>query len=72
VLNVVNDRRHVPFRNGNDPVADLLRIETVVIPDDADDRNIDIGKYVRWRVKDCDDPQDQDQDRHYHKGIWPP
>ena len=53
MLDVVNGGGKCSLCDADDPVAHILRHETVIIPDDADDRNIDVRKNIGWGADDC-------------------
>ena len=50
VLDIVNDSGEVSFRYADDAVAHLFGDETVVAPDDADNRDVNIRKNVTGRT----------------------
>ena len=72
MLDVVDGGRKISLRSGNDPVAHLLWDETVVVPDDADDGNVDVRENVGWGANDREPSQDQDEDRHHYECVGPP
>jgi hypothetical protein len=45
---VINGCSEVPLCDANDTVAHVLRDETVIVPNDADNRNVDVREYARW------------------------
>jgi len=49
VLDIINSGGKRSLRDANDAVAHVLRYETVVVPDDTDNGNVNIRKNVRWR-----------------------
>ncbi len=63
MLDVVDGGGKIPLRSGDDPVAHVLRDETVIVPDDADDGNVNVRKDVGWG---------EDEDRHHHECVGPP
>ena len=58
VLDIVNRRGKRALRLADDPIAHLLRVQPTVIPDDADDGNINVGENVSGRAVDDDRAQD--------------
>jgi len=53
-------------------LADLLRRQAGVDPDDADHRNIDLGENVRGHLEQHKRCCEEDQQRHYQKRVRPP
>jgi hypothetical protein len=45
--------------DANDAVAHVFRNETVIVPDDAHNWNVDVRKNVRWSANDRQKAQDQ-------------
>jgi hypothetical protein len=56
----------------DDAVGHVLRQQPGVGPDDADDRNIDAGKYVGWRPHRRQRTEDRDEKRQHDKRVRPP
>ena len=61
VLDVVDGGGKRSLGNANDTVAHVLRDETVIVPDDADDGNIDGRKNVGWSANNREPTHDQDE-----------
>ncbi len=72
VLDVIDQRGQGAFGLEDDAVRHFLRIEAAVVPNDADDRNIDIRENVGGRREDDQRPENQQQQRKYNEGIRPP
>ena len=72
VLNVVYQCRQATLGVAEKTVGHLLRLHAGVLPDDADDWNIDFGKDVDRSAQKHDGSKDQNQQRHHHEGIRPP
>src|SRR4029077_19719652 len=71
VLDIVDRSGERSLCDANDPVSHVLRYEPVVTPDNADNRNIDIGKDIGRGAKDGERTHDQDKYGQHHKGIGP-
>ena len=56
----------------DDPVGHVLRHETVVVPDDADDRNVDVWEDVGRSANDREATHDHDEYGQYHEGVGSP
>src|SRR5437667_250689 len=72
MLDIINGGGKRSLRDANDPVGHVLRHEAVIVPDDADHRNVDVRENVRWGAENCQRPHNYDEYRHHHKCIWPP
>ena len=71
VFNVIYERRQRTFRHRCDPVAHILRRESRIVPDDADDRDIDLGEDIGGRPQNDNRPQNQNQQSQYGEGVRP-
>jgi hypothetical protein len=71
VLDVIDGGSERSFRNTNDAIAYILRDETVVVPNDADDGNIDVRENVRWSANDGEPAQDHDEYGDHNKRVGP-
>ena len=71
VLDVINGCGKGSLGDADDPVAHVLGYQTVEIPNDADDGNVDVRKNIRRGAKDRKRPHDQDEYGHNHEGVWP-
>ena len=71
VLDVVDRGGHGAFGDGDDALFHFVRRESGIGPDDADDRDIDVGKDVRRHREDGQAPQHADQNRHHQEGKRP-
>ena len=72
MLDVIYCRGKRSLCDANDAVAHILRYETVEIPDDADNGNVDVRKNIRRGAKDCQRPHDQDEYGHNREGVGTP
>ena len=72
VLDVVHRGGHGALEDGDHALFHLLGRKTAVAPDDADYRNIDVGKYVHRHRNDGRGAQDGDEHRHDDEGIRAP
>ncbi len=72
VLDADHVRRQRPLEVGDDPALHFLRRQAVVLPDDADDREVDVGKDVDRHRRDRETAQDGDQQSHDDEGIRAP
>ncbi len=61
MLDVVDGGRERAFGHENDAVGHVLGVESVIIPDDAHDRNVDVGKDIGWRTDNGERTQNQKQ-----------
>jgi hypothetical protein len=46
--------------------------ETVIVPDDADDGNVNGRKDVGWSANNRESAHDQNEYGHDHEGVRPP
>ena len=60
VLDVIDGRSQRPLCNANDAVAHILGNETVEVPNNAHNGNVDVRKNVCWRSDDRERTHDQD------------
>src|SRR5438046_9617693 len=72
VLYLVNGCSKRALRYANDAVGHVLRNHAVKIPDNADDRNVDVGENIRGSTHDCEPTHDQDEYGHDYKRVGPP
>ena len=72
MFDVIDGGGKVSFRDGDNAIGHVLRDETVVVPDDADDWNIDRRKNISGSPNNREAAHDQDQDRHHHKCVGSP
>ena len=72
VLDVVDGGGHGPLEDGDDALFHLFGRQAVVVPDDADDRDIDVRKDIDRHRDDGGDAQNGDQQRHDDEGIGAP
>ena len=68
-LDVVDRGRHAALEIGDDPAFHLLGGEAVVAPDDADDRDVDVGEDVGRHPHDRQRADDQDQERQHDERV---
>src|ERR1035437_1238218 len=71
VLDIVNGSGHGPLEDGDHALFHLFGGQAVVGPDDADHRDIDIGKDIDRHRDDGGDAKDGDDDGNHDKGIGP-
>lgn len=71
MLNIVDGGCQRPLGHVNDAIAYVLGDEPAIVPDDADDGNIDVGEDIGGRAVDCDDTHHEDEYGQYHEGIRP-
>ncbi len=69
VLDVVDVRSEAALETGDDALFHFFGRQSGINPQDADDRDIDIGKDIHRHSDDGRPAQDGDQDRHDDKGI---
>ena len=72
MLNIVYGGGECPLGNADNTVVHVLRDETVEGPNDADHRNIDVGKNVCWRAKNLEDAHRQDEYGHDYECVRAP
>ncbi len=71
VLDVVHRRGQVALVDRDDAVGHLVRRQAAVVPDDADDRDVDVGEDVSRRAGDGERAHHQDEQSQHHKGVRP-
>jgi hypothetical protein len=71
VLDVIDGSGKRSLCDAYNPVAHVLRDETVIVPDDADDWNVDIRENIGWGSNNRQHPQNQDENGHNHKRVGP-
>ncbi len=69
VLDVIDGGGQVALRNGDYPVGQVLGLHTVVVPDNANDGDVNVRKNVRGRVNDCQRPKKEDQDSQHDNRV---
>ena len=69
VFHIVDGGSEVPLRNSHDPVAHVLRDETVIVPNDAYDGKVYCRENVRKSANDRKPSHDEDEDRHHNKRV---
>ena len=69
VLDVVDVRSDAAFEVGDDALFHLLRRETRVDPEHADNRDVDIREDIDRHCGDRRTPQDGHQNSHHDKGV---
>ena len=72
VLDVVDSDGRGTLRVGDDAVGHLAGRETGIVPHHADDGNIDVGENIDRSTQKDDRRQDDQHDRHDHKGVRTP
>ena len=71
MLDVVDRRRQRALGERHDSAAHLVWRKARVVPDDADDRNVDAREDVGRRGDDDADAGDHDEDCQDREGIRP-
>jgi hypothetical protein len=71
VLDIVDRGKRKTLEVPGDAVAHLVRRQAAIGPDDADDRNVDIGEDIRWRAQHRERPDDAEQQREDDKSVGP-
>ena len=72
VLDVVDLRGQGALVVVDDAAGHVVGRQAVVGPDDADHRNVDVGKNVGRRAERRQPAEDHDQEGHHHEGVGPP
>jgi hypothetical protein len=71
MLDVVDGRRQNSLILGDDAAGHLIRRQTRVLPDDADDRYPDIREDIDRRPHGRQRPDNQEQQREHDECVWP-
>ena len=71
MLDVADGDGQRAFVHVDDALFHLLGIEAGVLPDDADDRDIDGRKNIRGRAQQNERCQHDQQQRGHHKRVRP-
>ena len=72
VLDVGDLRGQVAFVEVDDAAGHVVGQEPVIGPDDADDRNVDVGKDVGRRAQRRQRSEDRDEEGEDDEGVGPP
>jgi len=72
MCDVVYQRRERPFRLENDAIRHVIGIETLVVPQNADYRNINVREDIRGCIQNNDGTQNQQQKSCDHERVRPP
>ena len=72
VLDVADGGGQAALALAGDALAHLLRRQAVVVPDDADHRDVDLGEDVRRHVAQRERRGQHDQHRHHDEGVRAP
>ena len=72
MLDVVDGRGEDALVVGDDPLLHLLGRQAGVVPDDGDDRDVDVREDVRGHPDDGEPAHDRDQHRHHDEGVGAP
>ena len=72
MFDIADQRGQATLGSRGNPLAHLLRGQAVVIPDDADYRDVDLGKDVSRHVPQDERRREHDQHRHHDEGVWAP
>jgi hypothetical protein len=68
----INQRGKGALRGGSDAIRHIFGRKTLIVPDDADHRNVDLREDVRGSAQNYDRREEQDQECHHDKGVGPP
>ena len=71
MIDVVHQGRKPALGYGRDPICHFLRRDALVIPNNADDGNVDFRKNVGRGMEDDDGAENQQQHGHHNEGVWP-
>ncbi len=71
MLDVVHRSGQIAFGDGDDPVRNILRVQSVIVPDNADHGDVDIRKDVCGGAKNRQPAEDENQNSEYREGVWP-
>src|ERR1700736_513132 len=69
VLDVVDDGSKAALEVGDDAFLHFLGRQTLVHPQYAHDRNVDIREDIHRHGRDGTPAKDSDKDGHHHKGV---
>ena len=72
VLDVVHRHGHAALGIGDDATCHVGRREAVEVPNHANDRDVDVGEDIDRGAQDNQGHQENDDQRHYNKGIRTP
>ena len=71
VLDIINGGGKNSLVVKNNSVRHVLRGQSRVVPDDADNWDINVWEDVCGRAQNGDRAQYEQQNRHHNEGIWP-
>ena len=71
VLNVIDGHADDAFMRVGDALLNLGRIQPGVLPDDADDGDVDGGKNVGGRAQQDERREEHEQQGGHHEGVRP-
>ena len=71
VLDVVDQRGHGPLGVGSDALLHLLGLQSGVVPDQADHRDVDVRENVRGRAQQDYRGKQNDDQGHDDEGVGP-
>ncbi len=69
VFDIVHQRCQDSLIHSRNAAFHLLRVEPGILPRDGDDRNIDIGKDVRWGAENHYGREYQNEQSDHYKGV---
>ena len=72
VLDIVYSGRHRSLEDGDHPLFHLFRREALVVPNHADDRDIDIRKDIHGHSNDGGSAENGDEHSHNHESVGAP
>src|SRR5260370_28582680 len=71
MLDVVHQRCEAALCYRGDSIRHVLGGKSLIIPDNTDDRNINVRENIRRSAKKDNWSKDQDQECHHDEGVWP-
>ncbi len=71
VLDVVDGRGQRALRDGNDALLHLFRRKAGVVPDDADDGDVDVGENINGHFRNGHEADQENQQCSHQEGVRP-
>ena len=72
MVDIVDDGGEVALAEGDDAVGHIHRGKALVLPNDANDRNIDVGENIGRGIQNGKRAEDQQQEREDGEGVGSP
>jgi hypothetical protein len=72
ILDAVHARGERILAVGRDPLLHFRRAQSGVLPDDGDDRDVDLGKDIGRHLHHGGRAKKQDEHGKHVKGVWQP